>query len=556
VEQGRTNLKRYLPHVLIATFVVAVLPLLILFSIRASGHLGSPLLSMALAVLLSIATATAGSACWMRHPGSKDLVFGDLMIWGWIRQLRAEKRLGQAAELLGIGGSGARRQEAGLAPERQAEILEQLAGALEARDTYTHGHTRRVTRHAQRIAERMGLPRDRVAKVRAAAAVHDERKIKVPREVLNKPDKLSDEEFALMKRHPEDGAQMVTAIGDSEITAMVRHHHERLDGTGYPDGLSAGNVPLGARIIAVADTFDAMTSTRPYRAACRHKKAIEILKKEAGSQLDPDAVRAFLGYYSGRRSLALWALLTEGPQRLLSWLGGAFQGASAAPLAKGAAVVATTAALGGSVVSPPAPLQMQAGVYPGRAMAGQLAEGSGNQIDRLSSGEGEAADGQPGLRPALKPGSRSEPGFGRRPTSASPSGPGSLRAQPGPGPRPEGGPAPDSASDPATVPASGPGPGSGSVPESGRGGTAGSGPSITPDSGAGSAPAPKVDSAPSSGSVVDTQPTPSSGPSPAPTSGSGSGSGSSGSGSGSSGSGSGSGSSGSGSRSGSNSGSG
>ena len=137
-----------------------------------------------------------------------------------------------------------------------------------------------MTRHAYMIARGMGLPPAEIARIRTAAALHDVGKLDTPREVLNKPGRLSDEEFALIQRHPVDGAAMVAELGDDEVTAIVRHHHERLDGGGYPDGLEGSEIPLGARIIAVADTFDALTSTRPYRPGCRHKKALDILREE------------------------------------------------------------------------------------------------------------------------------------------------------------------------------------------------------------------------------------------------------------------------------------
>src|SRR4051812_39605758 len=119
----------------------------------------------------------------------------------------------------------------------------------------------------------MGLPAAEVAKVRTAAALHDVGKLHTPRSILTKPGRLTDSEFALIKRHPVDGAVMTSGIGDPEISAMIRHHHERLDGRGYPDGLSGEDIPVGARIISVADTFDAITSHRTYRRAAHHKRA-------------------------------------------------------------------------------------------------------------------------------------------------------------------------------------------------------------------------------------------------------------------------------------------
>ena len=169
----------------------------------------------------------------------------------------------------------------------------------------------------------MGLPAAEVAKVRTAAALHDVGKLHTPRSILNKPGRLTDSEFALIKRHPVDGAVMASGIGDPEITAMIRHHHERLDGRGYPDGLAGEDIPLGARIIAVADTFDAITSNRTYRRASHHKRALDVLSSEAGKQLDGDAVSAFRGYYRGQRTVALSAFIAAAPQRFLSWLGGA-----------------------------------------------------------------------------------------------------------------------------------------------------------------------------------------------------------------------------------------
>jgi uncharacterized protein YjbJ (UPF0337 family) len=135
---------------------------------------------------------------------------------------------------------------------------------------------------------------------------------------------------------------MAAVLRDPELTTMVRHHHERLDGSGYPDGLVGEEIPLGARIIAVADTFDAITSGRPYKAASPHKKAIDILREEAGTRLDPAVVRAFCGHYAGRRPLAVWAFLANLPERVLSWLGG-----SVASVASSAKVVAVAALVGG-----------------------------------------------------------------------------------------------------------------------------------------------------------------------------------------------------------------
>ena len=256
---------------------------------------------------------------------------------GWLRRLRAERRLAHAETMLGCRAEGL-----------SVQALSNLSALLEARDSFTYGHSQRVTRHAERIATELGLSPAEVAQVRTAAALHDVGKLHTPREILNKPGRLTDEEFAVIRNHPGDGAEMSTSVGDTVITAMIRHHHERLDGAGYPDGLAGEAIPLGARIIAVADTFDAMTSNRAYRRASSHKRALDVLRAEAGKQLDGDAVAAFVGYYRGRRTVAWSAFATAAPQRLFAWLGGVSPGVSAG--------VAGAAALAIGVASPQPPV--------------------------------------------------------------------------------------------------------------------------------------------------------------------------------------------------------
>jgi len=214
----------------------------------------------------------------------------------------AERQLAAALQLLrGAGGTN------DLSRGRRAELLTELAAELESRDPWTHGHSRRVARHATMIASRMGLPERQVRLVRAAAELHDVGKINTPRAVLHKPGRLTDIELGLIELHPVDGAEIVSTLGDPELTAIVRHHHERLDGSGYPDRLQDSEIPLGARIIAVADTFDAITSTRPYRPARTVRQALEILDQESGVRLDPVGVDAFRAGYDERQARPLWS---------------------------------------------------------------------------------------------------------------------------------------------------------------------------------------------------------------------------------------------------------
>jgi putative nucleotidyltransferase with HDIG domain len=346
MEDGRSpHPRRYIAHALTATLAVMLLPAAVVTALEIRGYVTSSAVALVLAAGLSILVAAVGARLWARRPGGRDIVFSDLMLWGFVRRLRTERRLAEARGILGLSRQGAVASE--VAGEHAAEVLKQLSAALEARDVYTHGHTKRVARHSDMIATAMGLPEEQVTKVRTAAAVHDAGKARTPRSVINKPGRLNAVQEKLMRRHVIDGARMAEAIGDPEITAMVRHHHERLDGGGYPDALEGAEIPIGARIIAVADTFDAMTSARAYRPAMRHSRALKILRREAGAQLDPAAVAAFVEYYSGQRSVAWWAIWTTAPQRLAAWIGGLLNTTGAASISQSLAAVGTAAAIAG-----------------------------------------------------------------------------------------------------------------------------------------------------------------------------------------------------------------
>jgi putative nucleotidyltransferase with HDIG domain len=155
------------------------------------------------------------------------------------------------------------------------------------------GHSRRVSAAAARVAKRLGLEREEVARVRRAALLHDVGKAEIPVDILNRPGPLDPEDLALVRTHTVVGARMTAPLGDERLTAIIRHHHERLDGSGYPYGLRGDEIPLGARIVAVADTFDAATSVRTYHGAMGRREALRLLESEAGETLDPEVVEAF-----------------------------------------------------------------------------------------------------------------------------------------------------------------------------------------------------------------------------------------------------------------------
>ncbi len=169
-----------------------------------------------------------------------------------------------------------------------------LAYALDAKDGYTAGHSERVSEIAVGIGIELELPQLEMERLRLAGKVHDIGKIGIDSTILHKPDALNSEERAEMERHPAVGERILQPIVEDEaVLRMVRNHHERWDGQGYPDRLSGEGIPLGARILALADTFDAMTSERPYRTAKTVDFAIIEIDNCSGSQFDPAVVEAF-----------------------------------------------------------------------------------------------------------------------------------------------------------------------------------------------------------------------------------------------------------------------
>ena len=175
----------------------------------------------------------------------------------------------------------------------QEAAVQAFLRAIEVKDPYTRGHSERVAEYAALIGRRLGLPEDRVTVLAHAAALHDVGKLGVPSTLLRKAGPLDHGEYAEMRQHAKRGADLVRGLDFSgEVRDAVLHHHERLDGAGYPDGLTGGRIPFYARIIAVADAYDAMTSTRSYRAAMPVRDALGELRRCAGSQFDPAAVAA------------------------------------------------------------------------------------------------------------------------------------------------------------------------------------------------------------------------------------------------------------------------
>lgn len=175
------------------------------------------------------------------------------------------------------------------------ETIRSLAAAIDAKDSYTHGHSRRVTDLSVGLALEMKLPKTEVDTIRHASLLHDVGKIGISEKILLKPGRLTDDEFETIKSHPYIGAGILNSIEFlHSVCEIIKHHHERYDGKGYPDGLAGDEIPLGARIICVADSFDAITSCRPYRKPLTFDEATEEVKRCAGGQFDPKVAEAFV----------------------------------------------------------------------------------------------------------------------------------------------------------------------------------------------------------------------------------------------------------------------
>ena len=175
------------------------------------------------------------------------------------------------------------------------KTIRAISNALDTRDAYTNGHSLRVTLYSMIMASELGLETSYMEDIEIAGLLHDIGKIAMPKSILCKNGKLTDEEFVVMKAHPVLGEKIVVNIKKLQIISeWVKAHHEKWNGTGYPDGLKGTQIPLPARIISIADTYDAMTSTRPYRTALSHETAISEIGRCAGTQFDPELANLFV----------------------------------------------------------------------------------------------------------------------------------------------------------------------------------------------------------------------------------------------------------------------
>lgn len=201
------------------------------------------------------------------------------------------------------------------------EAVRALVNAIDQKDNYTYGHSERVGFLAKVVGQYMGLPARQLQELEWAGLLHDVGKIGIPEHVLNKPGRLTEEEFALIKEHPARSYEVLKPVASLEpVLDAVLYHHENPDGTGYPRGLKREEIPLMAAIVHVVDVFDALTSTRSYRGAYQLDRAMEILKHDAGTKLDAEIVEHFMG---------AWAMLPKThPEQFKRWFGPEREGAA------------------------------------------------------------------------------------------------------------------------------------------------------------------------------------------------------------------------------------
>ena len=308
-----------------ASFFVAVLPLVLGLGIFvATDTYPAAIPALALVGSLTITAVLTGAWLWEHHHASWLFSFGDLMLWNWVKRHRAEKRLVRNTKLLGFDRTGHFQGDAVVTDDKdRLELLAEIADDLDAKSTFTVNHTDRVEDLAHDLGEVLGLDEEELKKLATAAFLHDVGNIRIPEDILRKPEELSPSERKDVESHALLGAMMAYEVVTRDVADGILHHHERWDGQGYPNGKSGPDIPLFARVVAVAEAYDAMTSTRAHRQSLSPAAALEVLKEEAGSQFDPRVVEALVlavpkpfalvekipGLAAFRPTLREWALL-------------------------------------------------------------------------------------------------------------------------------------------------------------------------------------------------------------------------------------------------------
>ncbi|MBW3594482.1 MAG: translation initiation factor IF-2 N-terminal domain-containing protein, partial [Actinobacteria bacterium] len=337
----------------IATASVAIAPTFVAFATFVFGNPNPrPLLATILSIILTAGAIILGSAVWATQPESAGFSFGDLMLWSWVRREAAERALIENTAVLGFDRFGRFLGNTTASQDEQMRAVRDIAAALDAKSSYTLGHSRRVEKHVRKVAEAMGLSAEEIADLTTAAALHDIGNIQIPDEVLRKTGELTIEERDAIEAHVLLGARMVLKAGNEKVVAGIRHHHERWDGAGYPDGMSGADIPLFARLIGIAEAYDAMTSTRPYRQGFGRDHAIEVLRAESGLQFDGELVEIFVSTLPEPLAIATKFPFVARIQRQIQELQLLFKRMGAVAVSATASTIAIALILGGTVLSP------------------------------------------------------------------------------------------------------------------------------------------------------------------------------------------------------------
>lgn len=209
--------------------------------------------------------------------------------------------------------------EAGRKEVNLLEFIKVISNSIEKRDPYSAGHSERVSHYTDSVAQRLGLSHSVREELRIASYLHDIGKVCISSRFVNSEGKLSSTDWAILKRHPLKSVELVEPLKlSNNVISAIRHHHERFDGTGYPDGLARGDIPLGARVISVGNTYDALRSKRPYRNSMNAVEAETEFKKYTGSYFDPDLVRVFLEVLKKQKGLSPWRGFQRKPDKEVS----------------------------------------------------------------------------------------------------------------------------------------------------------------------------------------------------------------------------------------------
>ncbi len=352
-EQTQRGLDLTFATSFVTTLIVAVAPTFVAFGFlvwaRPDPHV---FLAMIASVLLTAAAFAAGSKIWANQPESFGYSFADLMLWHWVRREWAEEKLVRNARVLGYDRQGRFIGKNDISPERQLAAARAIGAALDAKSSYTIEHSKRVEKHARDMAVALGLNEEETQELATAAALHDIGNLRVPEHVIRKAGELTLEERSTIEGHVLLGAIMAFDAGGETVVRGVRHHHERWDGNGYPSGLKGDKIPLFARVIGIAEAYDAMTSTRPYRQSFTQDQAVTVLREESGSQFDAALVETFVKTLPEPLEIVERFPFLAWAQRQLHELRILFRRVGAVAMSAAASTIAIALILGTAVIKP------------------------------------------------------------------------------------------------------------------------------------------------------------------------------------------------------------